>query len=114
MYLKELLFVLLSDCLRLCRTWLNLQHTPTLSKTYYLLYFDKIDAVCHTYGPQSDQFKEAVDSFLRMMEELLYKQLSGKTGQTLLILTADHGQVEVDPRRTFYLNKHEHATSSNI
>ena len=39
------------------------------------------------------------------MEELLYKQLSGKAGQTLLILTADHGQVEVDPRRTFYLNK---------
>ena len=83
----------------------ELATTPTLSKTYYLLYFDKIDAVCHTYGPQSGQFKEAVDSFLRVMEELLYKQLSGKAGQTLLILTADHGQVEVDPRRTFYLNK---------
>ena len=83
----------------------ELATTPTLSKTYYLLYFDKIDAVCHTYGPQSSQFKEAVDSFLRVMEELLYKQLSGKAGQTLLILTADHGQVEVDPRRTFYLNK---------
>ncbi len=83
----------------------ELATSTTLSKTYYLLYFDKIDAVCHTYGPQSDQFKEAVDSFLRMMEELLYKQLRGKAGQTLLILTADHGQVEVDPQRTCYLNK---------
>jgi len=83
----------------------ELATTPTFSKTYYLLYFDKIDAVCHIYGPQSDQFKEAVDSFLRMMEELLYNSLSGKAGQTLLILTADHGQVEVDPRRTLYLNK---------
>ncbi len=74
--------------------------------TYYFLYFDKIDAICHTYGPQSRQFEETVDTFLRMMEELFYKKLSGKVGQTLLILTADHGQVEVDPRRTFYLNKH--------
>ena len=83
----------------------ELATSTTLPKTYYILYFDKIDAVCHTYGPQSPQFKEAVDSFLRMMEELFYKQLSGKAGQTLLILTADHGQIEVDPRRTFYLNK---------
>ena len=77
-----------------------------LTKVYYFLYFDKIDAICHTYGPQSHLFQEAVDTFLRMMEELFYKKLSGKVGQTLLILTADHGQVEVDPRRTFYLNKH--------
>src|SRR5438105_1612104 len=38
--------------------------------TYYFLYFDKIDAICHTYGPQSRQFEETVDTFLRMMEEL--------------------------------------------
>ena len=80
--------------------------TATTPTTYYFLYFDKIDAICHTYGPQSHLFHETVDSFLRMMDELFYKKLSGKVGQTLLILTADHGQVEVDPRRTFYLNKH--------
>jgi Type I phosphodiesterase / nucleotide pyrophosphatase len=79
--------------------------TNSAPMSYYFLYFDKIDAICHTYGPQSHQFKEAVDSFLRMMQEFLDKQLSGKVGQTLLILTADHGQVEVDPRRTCYLNK---------
>ncbi|HYX51061.1 MAG TPA: alkaline phosphatase family protein [Ktedonobacteraceae bacterium] len=77
----------------------------TAAKTYYFLYFDKIDAVCHTYGPQSHQFEDVVDSFLRMMEEFLYEHLNGKIGQALLILTADHGQVEVDPRRTIYLNK---------
>ena len=46
-----------------------------------------------------------MDAFLRMMEELFYKKLSGKVGQTLVVLTADHGQVEVDPLRTIYLNK---------
>jgi predicted AlkP superfamily pyrophosphatase or phosphodiesterase len=75
------------------------------SIAYYLLYYDKIDAVCHTYGPNSHQFEEKVDMFLRMIEELFYKKLKGKAEQTLLILTADHGQVEVDTRRTYYLNK---------
>src|SRR5947209_1068535 len=79
--------------------------TDTAPKTYYFLYFDKLDAISHNYGPESHQFKETVDTFLRMMEELFYKQLSGKVGQTLFILTADHGQVEVDARKTFYLNK---------
>src|SRR5216684_6135865 len=73
--------------------------------TYYFLYFDKIDAICHTYGPNSQQFGEMMDAFLKMMEELFYKKLVGKVGQTLVVLTADHGQVEVDPQRTFYLNK---------
>jgi type I phosphodiesterase/nucleotide pyrophosphatase len=73
--------------------------------SYYFLYFDKIDAICHTYGPNSHQFAEIVDAFLRMMEELFYQKLVGKVEQTLLVLTADHGQVEVDPLRTCYLNK---------
>jgi hypothetical protein len=72
---------------------------------YYLLYYDKIDAICHTYGPNSPQFEETVDVFLRSIEELFYTKLLGKVDQTLLVLTADHGQVEVDPRRTYYLNK---------
>ena len=83
----------------------ELVRADTATVSYYLLYYDKIDAICHTYGPKSRQFEETVDAFLSMMEELMYKKLSGKVGQTLLILTADHGQVEVDPRRTFYLNK---------
>jgi hypothetical protein len=76
----------------------------TASIAYYLLYYDKIDAICHTYGPSSHQLEQKVDAFLRMIEELFFKKLAGKVEQTLLILTADHGQVEVDARRTCYLN----------
>jgi hypothetical protein len=72
---------------------------------YYFLYFDRIDTICHTYGPNSQQFEETVAASLRALEELFYKSLIGKVEHTLLILTADHGQVEVDPGRTYYLNK---------
>lgn len=79
--------------------------TAPTRNAYYFLYFDKIDAVCHTYGPQSHQFHDTIEVFLKMMEELFHKNLQEKAGRTLFILTADHGQVEVDPHRTYYLNK---------
>jgi Type I phosphodiesterase / nucleotide pyrophosphatase len=71
---------------------------------YYFLYFDKIDATGHTYGPNSDQFERMMDTFMLMMEEF-YQKLAGKLEHTLLVMTADHGQLEVDPQKTFYLNR---------
>jgi hypothetical protein len=79
--------------------------TGTDTAAYYLLYYDKIDAICHTYGPNSHQFEQTVAVLLRMIEELFYKKLAGEVEETLLVLSADHGQVEVDPRTTYYLNK---------
>lgn len=75
-----------------------------VAPAYYFLYFDRIDAYGHVYGPNAKQFEEAVDLFLTRMEQLFYKPLHGKVGHTLFIMTADHGQIEVDPRTTFYLN----------
>lgn len=76
------------------------------SPAYYFLYFDKIDAICHLYGPHSRQFEVAVDTFLTAMDAIFYKMVHGNTSDTLLMLTADHGQIEVDPKRTFYLNRY--------
>jgi len=72
----------------------------TAPVTYYFVYFDKIDAMCHTHGPNSRQFEETVDVFLRMMEKLFYKRLVGKPEQTLLVVTADHAQIKADAPRT--------------
>ena len=75
------------------------------SPGYYFLYFDRIDAAGHQYGPHSEQFEYAVDTFLRTMEQQFYQKLSGKVQDTLFIMTADHGQIEVNPQTTFYLNR---------
>lgn len=74
--------------------------------TYFFLYFDRIDAICHLYGPHSRQFEAAVDMFLTAMDQIFYKVTHGNTPDTLFMMVADHGQIEVDPKRTFYLNRY--------
>lgn len=73
---------------------------------YYFLYFDRIDEACHHYGPFSKEFEVAIDTFFSAMDALFYQNIHGKMRNTLLLMTADHGQVEVDPKTTYYLNKH--------
>ena len=73
--------------------------------SYYFVYFDRIDAACHHYGPFSKEFEREVDDFFKAMHELFYKNIQGKAQRTLLIVTADHGQVEVNPKTTYYLDK---------
>jgi hypothetical protein len=72
---------------------------------YYLLYFDKIDAVGHEYGPASEQVIAEILVFLMTMERIFLKALRGSRKKILFLLTADHGQVEIDPETTIYLNR---------
>ncbi|MDQ2904823.1 MAG: alkaline phosphatase family protein [Chloroflexota bacterium] len=75
------------------------------SPGYYFFYFDQVDFAGHRYGPDSPQFAEAVDKVWTSLEQLLYKNLQGKVRDTLLMVSADHGQIEVSPETTFYLNR---------
>lgn len=84
-----------------------LVNKPTTQTTpsYYFFYFDRIDATCHNHGPSSQQFEDEINRFLTMLDQTFYKSVCGKTGKTLFMMSADHGQVEVDPRKTYYLNR---------
>jgi predicted AlkP superfamily pyrophosphatase or phosphodiesterase len=82
------------------RLLLGQQRRPT----YYVLYHDRFDALCHKYGPNSPQVEAELDAFLTTLERQLLAQLDGGRGDTLVLLTADHGQSETHPLRTVYLN----------
>jgi len=71
--------------------------------TYINLYFDKIDSICHEYGPNAPQTEAEIETFLLMMEHYFEKVFKGKKS-ILFLMTADHGQSEVDPETTVYLN----------
>jgi predicted AlkP superfamily pyrophosphatase or phosphodiesterase len=74
-------------------------------KAYYFVYVDTIDTICHRYGPESPQAAAEIQVFLAVMELIFQKGIAGNKRRTLLLLTADHGQVAIDPATTIYLNR---------
>lgn len=74
---------------------------------YFMLYYDRFDALCHTHGPDAPMVDAEVDGMLRGLERWLYQPLakSSTAGSIALCQIADHGHVEVEPRRTVYLNE---------
>jgi predicted AlkP superfamily pyrophosphatase or phosphodiesterase len=65
--------------------------------------FDKIDSLCHEYGPNSPQVEAEIETFLLMLEHYFERIFTGK-GRILFLMTADHGMAEVDPQTTVFLN----------
>ena len=97
---RVLPYTTLSEALVNLQALLAEQTTPA----YYFLYFDKIDALSHQYGPSSPQVAAELDTVLTAMDRLLAQKWSRPQTPTLFIMTADHGQIDTDPKTTIYLN----------
>jgi predicted AlkP superfamily pyrophosphatase or phosphodiesterase len=67
---------------------------------YAYLYWDQIDFNGHMHGPASPEFDAAIVAALDALEEGL-RAIPG----ALLLVTADHGQVTVDPERVEWLDE---------
>ena len=67
---------------------------------YAYVYLDAIDATGHVCGPSSREFDDTVRYALDALESAL-PALDGAT----LLVTADHGQIDVDPARTLWLDE---------
>jgi hypothetical protein len=68
---------------------------------YAYLYWDEVDAAGHLHGPSSPQFAAAVERCLDALDAGLRALPDG----TVVLLAADHGQVDVDPATTVYVNE---------
>jgi len=72
----------------------------SVDRGYALVYFPGIDAAGHVHGPSSPEFAAASTTALDAIDEAL-----AKTSGLSVLLTADHGQVDVDPSRTIWLDE---------
>jgi hypothetical protein len=67
---------------------------------YAMLYWDEIDATGHHFGPSSAEFDAACVRAL----DALYATATSASGRMTVLVTADHGQVDVDPTNVAYLD----------
>lgn len=71
---------------------------------YYFLYAGNIDAAGHKSGPNSPEWATEATNTFEALEEILIPALRGRT-DTILLMTADHGQIECDPEKTILVNR---------
>ena len=73
-------------------------------KEYFYVYLPEIDHVAHEKGNSSEEFKCAVVKFLKQLDEFYEKGKENFT-DTVVMISADHGQVDTDLSTKYYLNK---------
>ncbi len=73
-------------------------------RRYFFFYLDAIDARGHGQGLDTPDFEGQVMSTFGKLEEGLYQALAGQAGDTLLVMSADHGLVPVNQFLPVYVN----------
>jgi Type I phosphodiesterase / nucleotide pyrophosphatase len=68
---------------------------------YAYLYWDQVDYLGHRYGPSSPEFDAAAVRALDALDAGLCALPDG----TVVLLAADHGQIDVDPATTIFVNE---------
>jgi hypothetical protein len=77
--------------------------TAAAGRGYTVAYVDDVDAVGHEHGPGSDAHAAAAAGVLDGLASLA--ELLSTGGETLLLVTADHGQMQVEPETTVFVNE---------
>ncbi len=92
----------ISEAMVNLRLLLNEGHKPR----YIGFYFGDVDGIMHKYGPTSQHARAEIRSMLdTLLNQFLLPLKKHPRGETLFLLTADHGHVEVDPATTIFLNR---------
>lgn len=79
------------------------QNTKSTSeKQFHYLYIPDYDSTCHEFGPDSAQAANSAKTILKTLEDLL--PVLEQEG-TAVVMTADHGQVSIDPETAILINK---------
>ena len=90
--------------------WINLRdtvmcrtETPLLASAYWA----GTDDVAHRYGPADERLAALVLQIAQSFEQDFHGALPAAAREgTVVIITADHGQVETPPERAVYLQEH--------
>ncbi len=74
-------------------------------QSFYYVYWDRLDHSAHEFGPDSKEYLKELQNISFLIKKLLEKLNQKNKEETILIITADHGEINIDPQRTIFLNK---------
>ncbi|HLC59639.1 MAG TPA: alkaline phosphatase family protein [archaeon] len=74
-------------------------------QAYFYVYIGDIDAVGHSFGPSSEEYAIQVSMLAHTFKKELRKTDEQAAKETLILVTSDHGQVDISPNKTIYLNR---------
>jgi hypothetical protein len=102
-------FITYSDMFTRLRKTLREEKGPA----YFYAYLDTLDAIGHLYGPHKMEYSAELSLLSYSIKTELLEKIDRKEAkQTLLLVTSDHGQVDISPEKTIYLNKFQKAVSA--
>ena len=74
-------------------------------RNYFYVYWSYVDTIEHIYGPSAEESSVEASLISHVFQEGFLSKLSRDAAKrTLVIVTADHGQLDVTPERTRYMN----------
>jgi len=72
---------------------------------YFFVHLSNLDTISHEYGPNSYEYYAELSSIAYQLDRELIEKIDPKTAkETLVLFTADHGEVNIVPEKTTYLN----------
>ena len=75
-------------------------------RSYSYAYWSELDDLCHRYGPGDVRFKRELADFSLQFGMFLRERLEQRSGDTLLVLTADHGHIHTPKDPALELRHH--------
>ena len=78
----------------------------------FYVYWPYVDTIEHIYGPNTDESEVEASLISHAFKDGLLSKLDAETAKkTMIILTADHGQINVEPEKTLYMNRFRRLSS---
>jgi len=72
---------------------------------YFFVHLSNLDTIAHEYGPDSYEYGTELSVISHLLNKELVKKIDNTTAkETLLLVTSDHGGVNIVPQNTTYLN----------
>jgi len=72
---------------------------------YFFVHLSNLDTISHEYGSNSYEYSAELSAISYLLNKELVQKIDAETAkQTLLLMTSDHGVVNIVPEDTTYLN----------